>query len=128
MSEHGPPNIEVFHDGDCPICRFEIAFYGKIDRQNRIRWTDIIEQKDEALPVGKTRATLLGKFHVRELPIQENPVWFTGVDAFQRIWRELIVFKWFAWIFSVPGLRQLAELAYRGFLGWQSRHRQKRQR
>lgn len=118
--------IEVFHDGGCPVCRVEIAFYEKWDQTNRIAWTDILSLSDGELPVGKSREDLLGRFHVRDLPVTPGGQWFVGVDAFARIWRELPGFRWLAWTFSVPGIRPLAELAYRGFLKWQAGHRARR--
>jgi predicted DCC family thiol-disulfide oxidoreductase YuxK len=117
-------DIEVFHDGDCPVCRLEIAFYRRIDRAGRILWTDIVQLADHELPPGKSRADLLGRFHVRDL-LSVPSQWHVGVDAFARIWRALPGFKWFAWIFSVPGIRQLAQVAYLGFIRWQARRRKK---
>ena len=114
--------IEVFHDGDCPVCRLEIAFYRRIDRSGRIAWTDIVPLAVHELPEGKSRAELLGRFHVRDLDAPDS--WHVGVDAFARIWRTLPGFKWFAWIFAVPGIRQLAQLAYLGFIRWQARRRE----
>jgi len=118
--------IEVFHDGECPVCRLEIAFYRRVDRAGRILWTDIVELADHELPSGKTRADLLGRFHVREFGAARESNWHVGVDAFARIWRELPGFKWFAWIFAVPGIRQLSQLAYLGFIRWQARNRAKK--
>ena len=117
--------IEVFHDGDCPVCRLEIAFYRRIDTAGRILWTDIVRLDDHELPVGKSRADLLGRFHARDLQTMPSQ-WHTGIDAFARIWRALPGFKWFAWIFSVPGIRQLAQIAYLGFIRWQARNRANR--
>lgn len=120
--------IEVFHDGDCPVCRREVQFYGRMDRAGRIRWTDITTLPDDGLPPGKSREELLGRFHVRDLRYAGKPVWHTGVDAFARIWRELPGLRHFAWVFRVPGIRQLAQLAYLGFLRWQAGHRARRLR
>jgi predicted DCC family thiol-disulfide oxidoreductase YuxK len=126
MSNATKQKIEVFHDGDCPVCRLEIRFYDRIDRQNHIRWTDILDLSDAQLPDGKSRDDLLGRFHVREMNTSADQDWYIGVDAFARIWRELPGFKWFAWVFAVPGIRQLAQLAYLGFIRWQARHRARR--
>ncbi len=120
------PNIEVFYDGDCPVCRWEIKFYERLDKQCRISWTNILVLNATDLPKGKNTADLLGKFHVRNLPAQPDQHWHIGVDAFARIWRELPFFKYFAWLFSVPGIRQLAQLAYLGFIRWQAGQRAKR--
>jgi predicted DCC family thiol-disulfide oxidoreductase YuxK len=126
METNPGQQIEVFHDGECPVCQIEIAFYEKVDHANRIAWTDIVTLPDADLPTGKTREDLLGRFHVRDLPLGVDNKWYVGVDAFARIWRVLPVFRWLAWTFSVPGIRPLAELAYRGFLKWQAGHRARR--
>lgn len=114
--------IEVFHDGGCPVCRVEIAFYRRVDKAARIAWTDILSLGDADLPSGKSRAELLGRFHVREHGATGGN-WHVGVDAFARIWRELPVFRHLAWVFSVPGIRQLAEIAYLAFVRSQARRR-----
>jgi len=133
MSVEPAKTLEVFHDGNCPVCRIEIRFYDRLDRKDRILWTDIISLGDEDLPRGKSRDALLGKFHVREIGAceqqgEKQADWFTGVDAFARIWRELPGFSYFSWIFSVPGIRQIAQIAYLGFLRWQAKDRARRKK
>jgi len=120
--------LEVFYDGDCPVCRMEVRFYRSLDRSDRIGWTDILTLADTELPSGKNRDDLLGRFHVREIGAEQTGPWHVGVDAFARIWRELQGFRYFAWLFSVPGIRQAAKIAYLGFLRWQVRDRARRQR
>jgi predicted DCC family thiol-disulfide oxidoreductase YuxK len=122
------PELEVFHDGECPVCRMEVRFYERLDKAGRIRWSDIVALDDSELPAGKTRAELLGRFHARELRDFGDPGWHVGVDAFSRIWEELPGFRHFAWIFAVPGIRQVAKLAYLAFLRWQARDRARRER
>jgi predicted DCC family thiol-disulfide oxidoreductase YuxK len=122
------PELEVFHDGECPVCRMEVRYYRRLDKAGRIRWTDIVALADSEMPAGKTRAELLGRFHARELHNSDDSGWHVGVDAFARIWRELPGFRYLAWIFAVPGIRQIAKLAYLGFLRWQARDRARRER
>ena len=117
--------LQVFYDGGCPICRFEVELYDRHDKANLIEWVDIEELSEWQLPSDKSRVELLGKFHVREVG---NQTWHVGVDAFARIWRALPVWRRFAFVFSVPGIRQLAEIGYRLFLRWQRWHRNKRTR
>lgn len=112
----------IFYDGECPICRMEVNYYERLDRAGALVWQDIGALSDDHLPRGKTRDVLLGKFHVQEL----SGDWHVGVDAFSAIWSRLPVFRRLAWMFRTPGLRQIAEFGYRGFLAWQRRHRQKR--
>lgn len=116
------PPLTVYYDGDCPLCRIEVRFYAKLDRANAITWIDIMDTDEAALPNGKTRQELLGKFHVKDSEA-DGGAWHVGVDAFARIWRSLPGFAHVAWLFSVPGLRQLSMLAYRAFLRWQRWHR-----
>lgn len=117
-----PSALSVWYDGDCPVCRQEVALYRRIDRDDLISWIDILALSDDELPGGKTREDLLGKFHAREA---DGP-WHTGVDAFAAIWQRLPVLKWFAFLFHLPVIRQIAQIAYLGFLKWQRHHRARR--
>ena len=118
-----PKQLQVFYDGGCPICRLEVDLYERHDKADNIEWIDINSLKDQCLPSDKSREERLGKFHVRE---NKDGNWHIGVDAFARIWADLPVWRRFAFVFSVPGIRQLAEIGYRGFLKWQRWHRQHR--
>ena len=120
--------IEVFYDGDCPICRWEVRIYRRLDKAQNITWTDIETLEVAGLPIGKTRTDLLGKFHVREIGIGKEALqnWHIGVDAFARIWRALPGFRHFAFLFSVPVIRQVSMVAYKLFLKWQSWDRRRR--
>ena len=123
------PQIDVYFDGGCPICRWEVDLYARMDRKGAICWTDIETLTDETLPIGKTRQELLGKFHVREIGETETigtSDWHIGVDAFTRIWKSLPRLRRAAFIFRLPIIRQAAMLSYRLFLKWQSWHRQHR--
>ena len=114
--------LAVWRDGDCPVCRQEVALYRRIDRNARIDWIDIVALADSQLPAGKSRADLLGRFHARK---GDGP-WLIGVDAFAAIWQQLPGLKWGAFLFRTPLVRQAAQLAYLGFLRWQRRHRARR--
>lgn len=122
-TSHNVPQIEVFYDGECPICAWEVDLYGRMDKSAKIEWTAIEGLSDAALPSGKTRDELLGKFHVREAGAAQ---WHIGVDAFARIWRALPGLRHVAFLFSVPGIRQLTKGGYVMFLRWQSWHRKRR--
>jgi len=112
----------VYYDGGCPVCCWEVSAYSKLDRARRIHWIDIVALSESALPEGKTREDLLNRFHA----LDNNRSWHVGVDAFAVIWKHLPGFRRFSWLFVMPGIRYLAELAYRGFLKWQSWHRVRR--
>ena len=122
-----PPDIVVFYDGHCPVCRWEVRLYKRLDKARRIQWTDIETLSGDKIPQGKTREELLGKFHVHDLG-GETEDWHVGVDAFAHIWRALPGFRYFAFLFRVPGIRQAAMAAYKMFLQWQSWYRKHRVR
>ena len=46
--------LDVFYDGDCPICAFEVAFYERLDTAGLIKWRDITSLTDAELPDGKS--------------------------------------------------------------------------
>ena len=118
------PALTVWYDGDCPVCRQEVKLYRRIDRDEAIEWIDILALTDAELPQGKNRDDLLGRFHART----GNGPWRIGVDAFAAIWQRLPVLKWFAFLFKTPLIRQVAQLAYLGFLKWERQHRARRNR
>ncbi len=115
--------LAVYYDGECPVCRIEVAFYRRLDRAGRIDWRDVWALADDRMPVGKSRDDLLRVFHV----IDRGGHWVVGVDAFAAIWRELPVFRRFWWLFKIPLIRQAAQAAYRLFLAWQRRDRARRE-
>ena len=121
---HTHPALSVWYDGDCPVCRQEVALYRRIDSHDRVEWIDITALSDSELPSGKSRADLLGRFHAR----QADGPWQVGVDAFAAIWRKLPGFRHFAFLFRLPVIRQVAQIAYLGFLSWQRQHRARRNR
>lgn len=117
------PQINVYYDAECPICNGEVRLYSRMDKTERIQWIRISDLSEAQLPSGKTREDLLGKFHAREISPQPDEIWHIGVDAFARIWKALPGLRHLAFLFRVPGIRQITMLAYRLFLKWQSWHR-----
>jgi predicted DCC family thiol-disulfide oxidoreductase YuxK len=102
--------VEVFFDGDCPLCRREITFLRKIDRRRRIRFTDIAAADFSARALGVGHEALMAEIHGR-LP---DGSWVRGVEVFRRLyaaigWLPLVaVSRW-------PGVRQALAMGYRVF-------------
>lgn len=122
--------LSVWYDGQCPVCRQEVSLYRRIDKKHLIDWIDIGALSDDQLPPSKSRNDLLGRFHARPAGHDgqhgNGDGYRIGVDAFAAIWRRLPGLNRLAFVFGTPGLRQLAQLAYLGFLKWQRRHRARR--
>lgn len=102
--------VEVFYDGDCPLCVREIRMLMRKDREHRIEFTDIARPGFDAAAYGKTQGELMRRIHGR-IP---DGSWIEGVEVFRQLygaigWRRAVA------ITRVPGISHLLELAYRLF-------------
>ena len=102
--------IEVFHDGACPLCRREIALLRKLDRRGRIRFTDIAASDFDAAATGRSLDELLAEIHGR-LP---DGRWVTGVEVFRRLYAA-VGCGWLVRPTRWPGVRHALDWAYRRF-------------
>ena len=73
--------LEVWFDGDCPLCRREIAVMRRLDRRGAITFIDVASG-DGFCPID--RAELLARFHARE-----GGVMLSGAAAFAAMWRAI---------------------------------------
>ena len=110
MSEHGPPNIEVFHDGDCPICELEINFMKKIDKRKAIQWVDINKDKAALDQAGITYQQAMDQIHVMDANGMKQ-----GVDGFVLIWQELPYFRRLVPLVKLPVIGSIMKFGYRLF-------------
>ena len=77
--------LELFFDGECPLCRREVAMMQRLDRRKRIVFTDIAAPGFDPAPLGRDHATLMASIHAR-LP---DGSLVTGVEAFRRAYAAL---------------------------------------
>jgi predicted DCC family thiol-disulfide oxidoreductase YuxK len=77
------PNVLVWFDGACPLCRREIAWMRRLDRRGAIAFVDVARA---AAPDGAgcpvDRAALLARFHA----LEDGRV-VSGAAAFAAMWR-----------------------------------------
>ena len=73
--------VEVWFDGDCPLCRREIALMRRLDRRGAIVFTDVATGQGSC-PID--RAALLARFHARE----DGRI-VSGAEAFAAMWRAI---------------------------------------
>ncbi|MCA9646588.1 MAG: DUF393 domain-containing protein [Polyangiaceae bacterium] len=107
MSEY---QVEVFFDGECPLCVREIRMLQKLDRRQRIRFTDIAAPEFDAAALGTDYLTLMDKIHGR-LP---NGEWITGVEVFRRLYSAVGLSPLVA-LTRLPGLSHGLDFAYERF-------------
>lgn len=102
--------IQVFFDGDCPLCRREINMIRRWDRNHRIWFTDIARSDFDSKEWKTDQKTLMDELHAR-LP---DGSWVKGVEAFRQIY-SLVGFGWIVFISRLPGISGILNMAYRVF-------------
>lgn len=102
--------VEVFHDGACPLCMREIGMLRRRDHRGRIRFTDIAAEGFDAGEVGLTWESLMERIHGR-LP---DGTIIEGVEVFRHLYAA-VGFRTLAALSRAPGLSQLLDVAYRLF-------------
>lgn len=102
--------IEVFFDGDCPLCVREIRMLRWLDRARRIRFTDIAAPTFNPAPLGTTYAALMARIQGR-LP---DGQWVEGVEVFRRLYAA-VGFRRLAALTRWPGISHALDLGYRLF-------------
>lgn len=111
-----PPtfDLEVFFDGDCPLCKREVNMLQRWDKKNRIQFTNIAAADFSAAQYGKTDAEFMAEIQAR-LP---DGTWLSGVEVFRRMYTS-VGYGWLIWPTRIPGISHLMDWVYRVF----ARHR-----
>lgn len=110
MSETAGFDIEVFYDGDCPLCAREVRWLRRRDRGERVRFVDIADPCFDAREAGVSLDALMDRIHGR-LP---DGTIVDGVEVFRRIYAA-VGFPTLARLSRLPGVAGLLDLAYRWF-------------
>jgi len=102
--------VEVFYDGQCPLCLREVRMVQRKDRGAQIQFTDIAAPGFDAGSYGQTQAALMARIRGR-LP---DGGWIEGVEVFRQLyaaigWRTAVALS------RLPGISQLLQLAYTVF-------------
>jgi len=110
MQPNLPPEVTVYYDGSCPLCRREIALYRRQRGSERLAWHDV----SAGAPTGSDLSceAALRRFHVRDA----RGRLYSGAAAFARLWRSLPGWRVLGWLTVLPPLSWLLELGYRVFL------------
>ena len=108
--------VEVFFDGDCPLCLREIEFLRRRDRRGAIRFTNIAAEDFDAAALGTTQTELMARIHGR-LP---DGSWIEGVEVFRRLYAA-IGFGPLVSVTRWPLVRQVLDVGYRVFARYRLR-------
>lgn len=109
MANAQPPSgtIEIWYDGDCPLCRGSRDWCESYDSNSGLRFRDFRTAPDEELPV------TLGEM--------ENSMWVhdadgclsSGFEGWRRILAELPRWRWLAVVAGLPPTRWIGRPLYR---------------
>jgi len=99
--------LEVWHDGDCPLCRREIALMRRLDTRGAIHFIDATHA--ESCPLD--RAAMLARFHARE-----DGTLLSGAAAFAAMWRAIPLLRPLGLAARNPRVLGILERGYLFFL------------
>ncbi len=105
------PEVEVYYDGLCPLCRREIELLRRLDRRGHIRFTDIAAASFSAGSLGLDQAQLMARIHGRVLTSGEL---IEGVEVFRRLYQAVGLGPLVA-LSRWPGISWGLDWAYRWF-------------
>lgn len=104
----GAPAMTVLYDGDCRFCtRSAHAIQRRFGRAH-VTLRNFQEPGGLDPYPSVTHEAAMKKMH---LVLGDGRI-FAGAEAFARIVATVPVLGWVAWLYYVPGIRQLADLGY----------------
>jgi predicted DCC family thiol-disulfide oxidoreductase YuxK len=106
--------LEFLYDGDCPICRADVARLHNADHHRRLTFIDAASPDFDPAVYGRTREMLLARIHAR----RADGVIIEGPEVF-RLALTAIGYGWLVAPTRWPGFSQITEFAY----SWFARHR-----
>jgi len=99
--------IEMFYDGDCPLCMRETRMLSRMDRRKRILFTNIAAADFSPVSVGKTQDELMAEMHGR----MADGSWVMGVEVFRQLYSAVgqgpVV-----WLTRLPIIKQVLNAGY----------------
>lgn len=103
--------VEVFYDGECPLCLREIRMLQYFDRKRGlIAFTDIAAPGFYAGVYGKSTAEFMGSIQGRDAQGE----WIEGVEVFRQLY-DAVGFGFLVRMTRLPGVRTLLDAGYRVF-------------
>jgi predicted DCC family thiol-disulfide oxidoreductase YuxK len=101
--------LSIFYDGACGVCSTEISYYQSIS-DDRVKFIDIASVDFDAGLFGKTIEEFQSQLHARDAAGQ----YFTGVEAFRRLWEALPspFYPLLSTMVGLPGINLAARSGY----------------
>lgn len=106
--------LTIFHDGNCPVCRLDIANLKAHNDAGRLRFIDISTKDFDAAAYGKTQSELLAEIHAQ----RPDGSFASGMEVFRLAYRAVDL-GWVVAPSNWPLLHGATNAVYRLF----ARHR-----
>ena len=106
--------LTVFYDGSCPLCMREMQSLRRYDREQRLSLVDLRDRERLRHWPQIDRDAAMAILHA----VRDDGSLVTGLDVTAEAWSLVGRHRWLK-ILRLPGIRVLADVAYRGF----ARHR-----
>src|SRR3982750_4867080 len=107
MSAHN--RIEVYTDGQCPLCRWMRARVEPFDRKQSIEWLDYNSPENQERVEQFTLAELAEQMHVRT----QDGRWSSGYGAWLEVLRVLPAWRWLVPLLSLWPFTAIGPHLYR---------------
>lgn len=107
-------DIKVLYDGDCPLCKREVAMLRRMDRRNRVAMEDIADPAFDPSRYGRTQRDVMDRIH----GVLPDGTVIEGMDVFRGLYNA-VGWGWLMNWTRLPIARPITDAMYRGF----ARHR-----
>lgn len=107
--------IEVYTDGQCPLCRWMRARVEPFDSKHRIEWLDYNSAENQERAKPHALEELSEKMHVRT----RDGRWSSGYEAWLEVLRVLPLWRWIVPVLSIWPFTAIGPHLYR----WVATHR-----
>lgn len=105
------PEIKVYYNSACPVCKAGIESQMKKKSTCAIRWNDVHKDNSLIAEIGSALEFVRERLHV----VDEEGNVRVGFDAFLVIWRNSPDEVWKSKILGLPGIRQACRVVYNSF-------------
>jgi len=98
---------KVLFNDNCPVCSFEINHYAAYARKHGlpIQFDDLNGPERAAWGITEDTAA-------RRLYVLRDGALTSGIPAFLVLWRDMPRYRWLARLVGMPGIKQVASVAY----------------
>lgn len=100
-------NVEVFYDGECPLCTREIGMLRRWDKKNKIRFTDIMDPQFNASQFGLTHDDFMSQIRGR---MPDGRI-IVGMEVFRQLYSS-VGYGWLVAPTRLPIIKQICDLGY----------------